>query len=254
MTGEYAPNTSPYCARVDSMYIKRCAASRVAIDTSRGRCGDVVVVVLSSLASRLKFTIRICAARTALTWCAAIIGSLALPNVMSAQAPPVDVILTGGKVFTSDPSKPWVEAIAVRGNHIAAVGSNADVERLGGERTRRIALAGRTVVPGFDDAHAHVGLSGPHSVDVTVDPSSTPDPLLPALLDSLAAEAQRTPTAVWTTASVGGRVSSTPTGSDATRSPASRSGGLSSSRTPRTSQARRSRTRAAERSDCVASP
>lgn len=116
------------------------------------------------------------------------------------------MILTGGKVFTSDTSRLWAQAVAVRGERILAVGSDAEIERLAGARTRRIALDGRTVVPGFNDAHAHVGLSGPRSVIVTVDPAPTPDPPLALLLDSLAAVARRTPKDVWITTDVGGQV------------------------------------------------
>ncbi len=124
----------------------------------------------------------------------------------SAPAAAPDLILSGGKIFTSDSAKPWAEAIAVRGARIVAVGTTAEIEALAVETTRRIALEGRTVVPGFDDAHAHVGLSGPPSVEVTVDPSPTPDPALAPLLDSLASMAARTAKGVWITTSVGGRV------------------------------------------------
>lgn len=132
------------------------------------------------------------------------------PGVLTAQGGSADVVLLGGKVFTSDPAKPWAQAIAVRGTRIVAVGTDAEVEKFAGARTRRIALEGRTVVPGFDDAHAHVGLAGPRSVDVTVDPSPTPDPTLQALLDSLAATARRTPKDVWIMSNVGGRVLNDP--------------------------------------------
>lgn len=127
-------------------------------------------------------------------------------TALNAQGSPADVILVGGKVFTSDPSRPWAQAIAVRGTRIVAVGTDAEIEKYAGSRTRRIALEGRTVVPGFDDAHAHVGISGPRSVEVTVDGSPTPDPTIASLLDSLSAVAKRTPRDVWLTSSVGGRV------------------------------------------------
>lgn len=116
------------------------------------------------------------------------------------------VVLLGGKVFTADPARPWAEAIAVRGDRIMAVGSTAEIARLAGPATRRIALGGRTVVPGFDDAHAHAGPSGAVGQNVSVDPSATPDPTLDLLIDSLAAAARRTPAGTWLTSSVGGRV------------------------------------------------
>jgi predicted amidohydrolase YtcJ len=48
-----------------------------------------------------------------------------------------------------------VEAVAIAGNRIAALGRDADVLRLRGPRTRVVDLRGRTVLPGFTDAHVH---------------------------------------------------------------------------------------------------
>ncbi len=61
-------------------------------------------------------------------------------------APP-DVIFTDGKVFTVDSTRPWAEAIAIRGERIVFVGRSAAAERLAGPHTRLIRLAGRVVVP-----------------------------------------------------------------------------------------------------------
>ncbi|MEO5964700.1 MAG: amidohydrolase [Candidatus Limnocylindrales bacterium] len=66
-----------------------------------------------------------------------------------------DLILTGGRIFTGDAAKTWAQAVAVRGNRIAAVGSDADVSPLIGPTTRVIALRDRTVTAGFQDAHVH---------------------------------------------------------------------------------------------------
>jgi predicted amidohydrolase YtcJ len=68
---------------------------------------------------------------------------------------PVDVILTGGKVITVDEKFTIAQAIAVTGERIVAVGSNDDISSLAGPATRRIDLAGRAVVPGMIDNHAH---------------------------------------------------------------------------------------------------
>jgi predicted amidohydrolase YtcJ len=75
-------------------------------------------------------------------------------QVTSATGP-VDVILTGGKVITVDERFTIGEAIAVKGERIVAVGSNDDIAALAGPATRRIDLAGRSVVPGMIDNHAH---------------------------------------------------------------------------------------------------
>jgi len=66
-----------------------------------------------------------------------------------------DLVLTGGRIFTGNAAKTWAQALAVRGNRIAAVGTDRDVAALAGPRTRRIDLRGRTVTAGFQDAHVH---------------------------------------------------------------------------------------------------
>jgi predicted amidohydrolase YtcJ len=67
-----------------------------------------------------------------------------------------DLVLKNAVVHTVDPRTPRAEAVAVRGDRIVAVGSAADVQALVGPRTRVLDLGGRTVVPGFDDSHAHM--------------------------------------------------------------------------------------------------
>jgi urease alpha subunit len=66
-----------------------------------------------------------------------------------------DIVVTGGRVLTMDWYEPVAEAIAVRGSHIVAVGSNADILNLAGSSTVRIDARGMTVTPGFIDAHSH---------------------------------------------------------------------------------------------------
>ncbi|HEX8391810.1 MAG TPA: hypothetical protein VF665_05555, partial [Longimicrobium sp.] len=63
---------------------------------------------------------------------AAVVGALwlALAAPAGAQAGAPDLVLVGGKVFTGVPSRPWAEAVAVRGERIVAVGTTAEVERL----------------------------------------------------------------------------------------------------------------------------
>ncbi|HUQ79289.1 MAG TPA: amidohydrolase [Patescibacteria group bacterium] len=68
---------------------------------------------------------------------------------------PADLVLSGGHVHTVDPARPRAEAVAVRGERIVAVGSAVDVGSLIGPRTRVVDLAGRLLVPGFQDAHVH---------------------------------------------------------------------------------------------------
>jgi predicted amidohydrolase YtcJ len=67
----------------------------------------------------------------------------------------LDLVLYNGHVLTQTNSR-RAEAVGVRGGHIACVGGTDDVLHGAGPETRRIDLAGRTLVPGFNDAHAHV--------------------------------------------------------------------------------------------------
>ena len=65
------------------------------------------------------------------------------------------LILTGGRIRTMDDGRPEAEAVAIAGERIAAVGSAIDIERWRGPSTRVVQLGGRTVTPGFQDAHCH---------------------------------------------------------------------------------------------------
>lgn len=71
----------------------------------------------------------------------------------ACAAPRADTLLVNGKIFTADPAQPWAEALAIRGERLVAVGTTTDLTAEAGEFVRRIDLGGRTVVPGFNDAH-----------------------------------------------------------------------------------------------------
>ncbi len=66
-----------------------------------------------------------------------------------------DTMVIHGKVYTVSAFKPWAEAVAVRDGRIAAAGTDYEIEKLRGPRTRVIDAAGRLVLPGFVDCHIH---------------------------------------------------------------------------------------------------
>jgi predicted amidohydrolase YtcJ len=66
-----------------------------------------------------------------------------------------DLALVGGSVLTIDPIGGRAAALAVRGGRIVAAGGNDEVREHIGPTTRVIELEGRTVLPGFQDAHVH---------------------------------------------------------------------------------------------------
>lgn len=80
----------------------------------------------------------------------------------------VDRVLLRGNVLTLGPRVSRAEAFAISGGRIVAVGSTAAIERLVGARTKVIDAAGRIVVPGFVESHAHLIATGVHQQSVNV--------------------------------------------------------------------------------------
>ncbi len=78
-----------------------------------------------------------------------------------------DLVLVGGRVWAGK-GLPAATAVALRGERVLAVGSDAQVRALAGTGTRVVELKGRAVVPGFNDAHVHFldGSFGLLSVDL----------------------------------------------------------------------------------------
>ena len=117
-------------------------------------------------------------------------GALAL--LPSRQISP-QTIITNANVITMDPQQPRAQAVAIADGRFLAVGSNDDVKRLASPRTAQIDLEGRTVVPGFIDAHAHPALAGRlHLRQVNCDLRS-----ITAIQEAIRLRASRTPAGSW---------------------------------------------------------
>jgi predicted amidohydrolase YtcJ len=71
-----------------------------------------------------------------------------------------DLILRGGEIVTINDRQPQAEAVAIGNGVILAVGDNRAVMKLKGPNTKVIDLAGKTLVPGFIDAHGHLFNAG----------------------------------------------------------------------------------------------
>jgi predicted amidohydrolase YtcJ len=56
--------------------------------------------------------------------------------------------LFNGKIFTSNVNQPYAQALAIKGDRIAAIGGSSEIRLLAGDNTREIDLGGRTVIPG----------------------------------------------------------------------------------------------------------
>ena len=81
---------------------------------------------------------------------------LAAPVGAGAQ----DTLFTGGRIWTGDPARPAPEAVLVRGERILRVGPRAEVEAEAAPDARRVALDGRTLLPGFVESHSHPAVAG----------------------------------------------------------------------------------------------
>jgi predicted amidohydrolase YtcJ len=127
------------------------------------------------------------------------------PGLAAGNSASPTLILTGGKVFTADSTRPWVEAVAIRDDRVIAVGSTADMRRLAGAATREMALGGRVAIPGINDAHDHLGAL-PIGVEVRTSTSPTPDPTTTEVLDSVRSVAARVAAGTWISVTVGLRV------------------------------------------------
>jgi predicted amidohydrolase YtcJ len=68
---------------------------------------------------------------------------------------PADLVLLHGKIHTEDAGRSIVQAMAVRGKSIVAVGTDQSISAFLGPATRKVDLGGRTVLPGMIDAHTH---------------------------------------------------------------------------------------------------
>ncbi|MFC2170316.1 amidohydrolase, partial [Acidobacteriota bacterium] len=71
-----------------------------------------------------------------------------------------DLVITNGKVHTVSGENPEAQAVAVKGKHILAVGSNEEVGRFVGPETKVLDVEGKLVIPGLIDAHCHFAGGG----------------------------------------------------------------------------------------------
>src|SRR5262245_60591495 len=118
------------------------------------------------------------------------LGAFALVPAIREEA---ELVVHGGNVLTMDPGQPRAEAVAIARGRFVAVGSDSDVLNLATSRTRRLDLGGRTVVPGFVDAHSHpasAGYAHLKQVDCALDS-------IGRILDALRERAARTPPGTW---------------------------------------------------------
>jgi len=106
-----------------------------------------------------------------------------------------ELILRNGHVLTMDLGRPTAEAVAIADGRILAIGSNDEVAALANGTTRVVDLGGKTVVPGFIDAHCHPAYAGRrHLRFIDCDLRS-----ITAIQDAVRERAATTPPGEWVT-------------------------------------------------------
>jgi hypothetical protein len=117
---------------------------------------------------------------------------------LAATRAHAELIIFNGTIHTLDSSSPNAEAIAVSNGKILAVGSLEDVEATAHSNTRRINLEGRTLVPGFNDAHIHLWKVGMLLTGM-IDTRAAVTPTIPAIVEAFRARASQVPSGRWLT-------------------------------------------------------
>ena len=90
-------------------------------------------------------------------------GAAFRPQAHAAQDSPRTVLYLHGRIYTNDPQHPWAQAMAIRGDKIICVGAISQVmTECGGSDAKvdTIELHQKFVMPGFNDAHMHLGYAG----------------------------------------------------------------------------------------------
>ena len=104
-----------------------------------------------------------------------------------------DMVIRNTNIITIDPRQPSAQALAIRHGKFIAVGDNNAVASLVGPGTQVLDLPGKTVVPGFIDAHIHVLSSGiRHAMSADCALAS-----IPAVLDAVGEQVRNTPSGQW---------------------------------------------------------
>lgn len=141
------------------------------------------------------------AARTLLA--ALLFATAAVPAPLPAQTATtkssvpatVTLAIINGRVWTGNPAQPWAEAIAVTGDRLAIVGTNAAVKAQVPASARVIDAKGALVTPGFIDSHVHFLDGGRALESVQLRDAGTKADFI----KRIAAQAKRLPKGAWIT-------------------------------------------------------
>ena len=133
------------------------------------------------------------------------VACVLLATFALVQSPAPDLVVANARVFTGSASQPWAEAISVKGDRIAAVGTTAEIAKTAGSATKTIDAGGRLLIPGINDAHTHIGVRPPGTV-LEGPPAIEKDPTLAEVLTRLRDAAAQAPPGGWIYGEIGGTV------------------------------------------------
>ena len=113
--------------------------------------------------------------RRSLSFCLVAMGLAGCAPQPPRMTEPVSLAVVNARVWTGDARRPWADAIAVRGDRLAAVGSSAEIRKLATSDTRVIDARGGMIVPGFIDTHVHFVDGGRRLASVQLRNARTPE-------------------------------------------------------------------------------
>ena len=108
-------------------------------------------------------------------------------------APPADLVVLNGRIYTADGARPVVDAMAIRGGRVVFVGNGAGARALIGANTQTLDLGGGTAIPGMTDAHAHVTGLGSALASVDLVGTTSYDQVIARVVE----KARSTPKGQW---------------------------------------------------------
>jgi predicted amidohydrolase YtcJ len=117
------------------------------------------------------------------------LASLGALHAQSQTSAPRTLYFLHGRIYTNDPQQPWASAMAIREGKISCIGG---IEQImlecggGNENAEIVQLGGRFVMPGFNDAHVHLGSAGADMLAVGLNGAASVEQLQKRVADAVA--------------------------------------------------------------------